>query len=255
MTDRAAYMSSRLIFPVSSPWAAKRRGSPTAYLSARQRSLLLYLASTQRWRGRRTLEEMAKVLGVTSRGQVSRELRRLRQLEVIGFKARRGQRGSHLVWISRSAARLRAVRHQVRNDSASTPFGGFISRTGLQRTWSGGGGPLLPGRAAARDGPRRGSDPPRALNARCPLGHPTRLGRRSWMRHARGVVAEWSGECRICARPILERVEVAIAEPVRVPSPSELADPALLDRRRRMAALFEADGIRSTTVRAYRDLE
>lgn len=257
MTDRVAYLSSRLVWPVSSPWAKRRRGSPTAYLSSRQRSALLYIAATQKRRGRRTLEEMSRILGVTSRGQLSRELRRLRQLEVIGYKTRRGAHGWHLIWITRSGARLRAVRRERgANDSASTPFGGFITRKGVESALSRRRPPAA-GLAAARDGPRRGqAAPPRTLNARCPVGHPTRLGRRSWRRSSTAVVAEWIGACRSCGLPCRESIEIAIAPPPpRGLSPDELANPGLLDRRRRMAALFEADGIRHRTVREYRELE
>lgn len=258
MTDRAAYTSSRLIFPVSSPWALERRGHPTAYLSVRQRALLIYLSKTQR-RGRRTLAEMGRILGVTSRGQVSRELRRLRQLELIGYQARRGSRGSHHLWINRAAARLRLRRAVATraNDSTSTPFGGFITKSGLERAWRKRGRPLLPGRPAARDGPRRGSSPPRTLNARCPAGHPTRIGRRSWRTVVGGgLEAVFRGVCRRCGgREVSEIVSVTLPPaPPRAMSAEERADPGLVAARRRMAALFEADGLRLATVREYRDL-
>lgn len=254
-------MSPTLRWPVSSPWALRRRGSPTAYLSTQQRVVLLYVARTTR-RGDRTLEEISRVVGITSRGQVSRELRRLRQLELIGFKAWRGPKGRHRLWLPRGAARLRRAlaerAHQVRNDSLSTPFGGFISRKGVESAADRGGGPLLPGRAAARDGPRRGHEPPRQLYATCPAGHSTRLGRRSW-RTVPGVAlrAVWTGTCRRCGgRPVEEVVEVRLNLPTsdRPLSTAELADPALLERRRAMAAAFERDGLAPRQVVAYRYL-
>lgn len=252
MSSQATHASSALLWPVPSPWALRRRGNATAWLSTRQRTLLFYVKATMK-RGPRTLDDMARAVGVTSRGQIHRELRRLRQLELISFRGRLGCKGNTYLWPRLTTAR-RPARPWV-NDSASTPFGRFISRKGVEAVLSKGGSPLLAGRAAARDGPRRGTGPPRTLNARCPVGHPTRIGRRSWTRHARGLVAEWSGECRICRRAVLERVEIAYPEPAaRDLSPDELADPSLLDRRRRIAALFEADGIRSTMVRQYREL-
>jgi hypothetical protein len=76
------------------------------------------------------------------------------------------------------------------------------------------------------------------------------------MRAPTALVAEWSGRCRSCDRDVVERVEITIAPPPpRGLSPDELTDPAVLDRRRRMAALFEADGIRHRLVREYRELE
>ena len=259
MTDRAAYMSSRLVFPVSSPWALRWRGDPTAWLSARQRALLLYLARTQKTGGRRTLEAMGSVLGVTSRGQVSREMRRLRQLELIGYRTRRGSRGWHAIYLKRAASKLRAVRRALKraNDSPSTPHGGFISRIGLERAWRKTGHPPGAGLASARDGPRRGHGPPRTLNARCPLNHPTRLGRRSWRTVlGGGLEAVFHGVCRRCdGREILEVVSVpAPAPPLREPSPAELADPALLEARLRQAAALEAEGLQPRLVRTYRDM-
>jgi hypothetical protein len=250
-------MSPTLRWPVSSPWALRWRGSPTAYLSTQQRVLLLYLARTTK-RGDRTLEEIGRVLGITSRGQVSRELRRLRHLELIGYRAWRGSRGRHRIWLGRGAARLRrAARERAQhgaNDSLSTPFGGFISRQGLEAAARRSGSPLLAGRAAARDGPRRGGDPPRQLYATCPAGHSTRLGRRSWTR-APGVGtlrAVWTGICRRCdGRPVQETLELEVRPPEpRPPSPAELADPGLLEQRRRLAAELVDDPATPWPVRA-----
>lgn len=256
MTDRAAYYSSRLIFPVASPWALARRGNPTAYLSVRQRALLLYLGRSQK-RGRRTLEEIGRLLDVTSRGQVSRELRRLRQLDLIGYSAVRGSKGSHRLWLSRRAARLRFLRsaRQRANDSASTPFGGYLSRKGLESAWRRRRHPPGAGLASARDGPRRGQGPPRTLNARCPVGHQTRLGRRSWRSEPGGALeAAFHGVCRPCGRR--EIVEIVSVRPP-APPPREFppgTDPAYVDRLLRQAAAFEAEGLELRLVREYRDM-
>lgn len=243
---RPVRMSPTLRWPVSSPWALGRRGSPTAYLSSRQRALLLYLTRTVQ-RGDRTLEEIGRVLGVTSRGQVSRELRRLRQLELIGYRSWRGSKGRHRIWMTRAAARLwrrAATRRKGANDSLSTPFGGYLSRKGLEAASRGGGGPLLAGLAAARDGPRRGKDPPRQLYGTCPAGHSTRLGRWSWTRLPAGaVLAHWRGSCRRCGgRQVEEILELQVApEHPRQPSPDELQDAGLFERRRRAALEIDAD--------------
>jgi len=236
-------MSAALRWPVSSPWKLDRHGRPTAYLSSQQRAVLLYLAGSRK-RGRRTLEEMARTLGMTSRGQLSRELRRLRQLDLIGYRTRLGARGWHQLWLNRKAARLRALRAQRRdNDSLSTPAG-FISRSGVEKAWLSGRRPPSRAGAAARDGPRRGLDPPRVLYARCPAGHQARLPRGPWTRVRDGMLrAEWSGVCRRCGdRPIREVVELALAPaPPRPLSPEELADPEVLERRRRLALEAFAD--------------
>ncbi len=247
-------MSPTLRWPVSSPWALDRRGSPVAYLSTRQRALLLYLAGTIK-RGDRTNAEIGRVLGVTSRGQVSRELRRLRQLNLIGYQKWIGCRGRHRIWIDRQAARLRTLRRarqQGRNDSLSTTFGGFISRKGLEAT-ARGGGPPLAGLPAARDGRRRGADPPHQLYATCPAGHSTRLGRRSWTRSADGAAlrAVWTGVCRRCGgRPVREIVELRVPELEPRPlSDAEMSSPGLLERRRQAAAELVADPSTPWTVR------
>jgi DNA-binding transcriptional ArsR family regulator len=245
--------SSRLIWPVASPWALVRRGTPTAYLSSRQRTLLIYLHGSMH-KGPRTLEEIARVVGVTSRGQVSRELRRLRQLELVGVSARKGRNGRHYLWLNPAARRLRTGLRRTRlprgNDSASTPFGGFISRIGVESAWRKGGGPPLAGRSRRGEGPRRGREPPRTLHARCPAGHRTTLGRRSWMAAPGTLVATWTGICGRCQAPVRERVELTLPPPPpREPSPAELADPALLERRRAMAVAMLEDPATSPAVR------
>lgn len=240
--------SNALRWPVSSPWRLRRYGSSTAYLSSRQRTLLLYLAGTGRTRGRRTLEEMGRTLGVTSRGQVSRELRRLRQLELIGYRTRKGRDGWHALWITRSAARLRPLRRAVRgtNDSLSTPFGGFISRSGVESAERSRRHPPDGGLNAAAVGPRRGHDPPRVLYARCPAGHTARIPRGPWTRAVGGRLlrAEWTGVCRRCGdRPIREVLELELLPlPQRPLSAAEQADPELLERRRAAARAAIADG-------------
>lgn len=237
-------LSNALRWPVSSPWKLERHGAPTAYLTSRQRALLIYLGSSTKG-GRRTLAQMAAVVGVTSRGQISRELRRLRQLDLIGYKTRRGARGWHQLWMHRKAARLRALRARRRdNDSLSTPAG-FISRSGVENAELSRRRPPARAGPAARVGPRRGLDPPRVLYARCPAGHQARLPRGPWIRASGGGLlrAEWNGICRQCGnRPIREVVELELAPiPGRALSADELADPDLLERRRRRAAELVAD--------------
>lgn len=237
-------MSNALRWPVSSPWKLERHGRPTAYLSSQQRAVLLYLGASRKG-GRRTLEQMTRVLGMTSRGQLSRELRRLRQLDLIGYRTRKGALGWHQLWFNRKAARLRALRRQRGdNDSLSTPAG-FISRLGVENAAASRRRPPSRAGAAARDGPRRGLDPPRRIYARCPIGHQVVLPRGPWTRAPAGGLlrAEWSGICRRCGdRPVREVVEISI-EPVaaRPLSPAELADPELLERRRRNALAAIAD--------------
>ena len=251
-------MSSALRWPVSSPWKLRHERTPTAYLSSQQRVVLLYLSRSTK-RGRRTLEEMTKTLGMTSRGQLSRELRRLRQLELIGYSTRLGAHGSHRLWLTRAAARMRAIRHaRARgNDSTSTTFGGFLSLDGLRKAELARRRPPARAGAAARDGPRRGRRPPNVVLARCPLGHPTRLGRRSSEVAPSGqlVRAVFTGICRRCGdRPVSEIFEMAVvAPPPRPLSAAELADPALLEARIRQAALFAQEGHRvdQRTIRFY----
>jgi hypothetical protein len=243
-------LSNALRWPVSSPWKLAHHGTATAYLSSGQRAVLLYVGARSR-RGTklrlRTLEEMSSALGMTSRGQVSRELRRLRQLELIGYRTRRGPRGWHRVWLNRSAARLRVVRSGRRrdNDSLSTLPGRFISRQGVERAEARKRGHPPGAGEGAGVGPRRGHDPPRVLYARCPIGHTARLPGGPWTR-ARGgqlVRAEWSGVCRQCGdRPIREVIELEVVAPLPRPlSADELADPARLERRRRLALEAAAD--------------
>lgn len=218
-----------------------------AYLSSQQRVVLLYLAQTRK-RGDRTLGEIGRVVGITSRGQVSRELRRLRQLELISYRAWHGPKGRHRIWLRRSAARLRArlaPATNERNDSLSALRERFLSAKGLAAAHDQGGGPLLPGRPAARDGPRRGNGPPRQLYGTCPAGHSTRQGRWSWTRLPVGlVIAHYRGYCRRCGgRAVEETIELNAGPLVsaRRPSPAELADPALAGRRRVAAELLDAD--------------
>lgn len=255
-------MSGAWRWPVSSPWQAGDWGNGTgiAYLSAWQRALLLYLSRSTK-KGPRTLEEMAKVLGITSRGQVSRELRRLRQLELIGYKTRRGAHGFHRLWLNRAAARLRAIRaaHRRGNDSPSATFGGFLSRDGLEKAERDRRRPPSRAGAAARDGPRRGHRPPRLLWARCPVGHRTILGRRSSESAPDGQLlrAVFTGICRRChGRPVSEIFEMAfVPVPLEPLSAAELADPEQLERRRRMAASFLAEGLKvdERVLRRYLD--
>ncbi len=217
-----------------------------AYLSSQQRVVLLYLAQTRK-RGNRTLAEIGRVVGITSRGQVSRELRRLRQLELISYKTWHGPKGRHWFWLRPSAARLRArLNHPPKgaNDSLSALRERFISSKGIAAAAEQPGSPLLPGRPAARDGPRRGTGAPRQLYGTCPAGHSTRQGRWSWTRLPVGlVIAHYRGSCRRCGgRPIEETIELnAGPTTARPPSPAELADPGLADRRRVAAELLEAD--------------
>ena len=259
--------SAALRWPVTSRWKIARGQGSVALLSSTQRAVLLYVAwLTRKGAGRgnrRTLEEMCKALGlsVNQRGQVSEELWRLRQLNLIGFETRLGSKGFHRLWLDRGSARARAVRQAQRaaNDRTSTPFGGFITARGVEAAWRRRRRPPSRAGASARDGPRRGTRPPQVINARCPVGHPTRLGRRSWMAAPDGFLlrAEWTGVCRRCGdRPMREVVELeAVVAPPRELSPAELADPELLERRRRMAALYATEGHRvdERTIRTYLD--
>jgi DNA-binding MarR family transcriptional regulator len=220
---------------------------PIRMSSSQQRVVLLYLAQTRN-RGNRTLAEIARVVGITSRGQVSRELRRLRQLELISYQTTHGARGRHRIWLRRSAARLRARLDPPpngRNDSLSALRERFISAKGLAAARDEGGDPLLPGRPAARDGPRRGHGAPHQLYGTCPAGHSTRQGRWSWTRLPAGlVIAHYRGYCRRCGgRPVEETIELNAgpATSARLPSPAELADPAVAASRRVAAALLDAD--------------
>lgn len=237
--------SSRLVWPVASPWALRARGRPTAYLSSRQRALLWYVTATLK-RGDRTLAELATGVGVTSRGQISRELRRLRQLELIGYQTRRGRHGRHRLWLPMPVRRLRAGLAGTRlprgNDSTSTPFGGFISRQGLEQALRRGSAPPVTGGNGARDGPRRGQDPPRVLYSRCPAGHKLRTGRRSWRAAPGSFHGTWEGYCQRCGgRRVIERLDLELAIPARALSAAELADPELRERRRREAVRMVRD--------------
>ncbi len=258
-------MSGAWRWPVSSPWQQGPwgDGTPTAYLSAWQRVVLLYLSRSTK-KGRRTLDQMTKVLGISSRGQLSRELRRLRQLELIGYETRRGPHGWHRLWLNRAAARMRGARHPRAggtrtNDSPSTTFGGFLSLLGLERAERERRRPPARAGPAARVGPRKGHRPPRHLNATCPAGHRTTVTRRSSESAPDGQLlrAVFSGICRRCGgRPVSEIFEMAfVPEPRRPLSPAELADPELLERRRRQAASFLAEGLRveERTIRRYLD--
>lgn len=251
------------------------------WLSTDQR-MQLYVIRAQVGVGPTTTGRLAVLLDRPSRGQVWNQLARLRQLGLIGFRAypvmertgrerarggtRRpspGRSGRLLVWIPKAAriAHRAALddslrwRDAVRNALTSTYYIGFSSpdrasewwRARLQR-----GGPLLPGRAAARDGPRRGRRPPVAVSAHCPAGHRIAATRTSWREGPPAWVAEYRGRCRPCGADVIERIVVELpAAPGRPNSPAELVDPGLRPRRAIVAraVLTEPPGIRKLAQR------
>jgi hypothetical protein len=261
-------VSNALWIPALSPWAATRRGSPTAYLSIRQHALMLWVNQHGIDRERTTGEDIGRIIGVTSRGQISREARRLRQLEILAYRARRGPRGGYRFWPARAALALRA-KHLGRriprvNDSVSTPLGRFLSAEGLEIAWRRKRKP--PGSRVRRalTGPHRGQSPPHQLYAKCPQGHDARLGARRFLEEgASWLRGTWQGTCSRCRVTVERTVDlVATYEPAlpRGLSPAELADPELLERRRRIAAAFAADGERlrievAEQLEIYRDLD
>lgn len=253
--SRAYRPDNALRWPVATP-------AGTRYLSSGQRATLTLVRLRLR-RGPATLDELARLTGTGSRGRLWQRLDRLRSLGLIGFRAASPGRiratpcerhgatpdrcrhspgrghGRLLVWIPRAARRL-GPRPRWRNDSVSTPFGGFLTREGLAAATTRGGGPPGSGGRGALAGPRRG--PPRVLYGRCPAGHRCRLGRRSLTGSELALVAAFRGSCRRCGRRVAELVTIRWQPPAARPlSPAELEDPAVLEDRRRRAAELVAD--------------
>lgn len=236
-------------------WGVRAPHGRTVYLTGSQRALLWYLRRSAH-RGRAlTLEQMAEAVGTSSRGRVWHQLRRLRQLELVGARSwapngkRRGRLARFLLWIP-AAARAAYLGPAPRggNDSVSTPPG-FISPAGVRAAWVGSGAPPFAAGPPRLSGPRRGH-PPRVVYARCPAGHRLVARRSLWTRDAGRLVAEWTGFCRSCSRPVVERVDLRLAAaPARALSPAELADPATLEARRRLAAQLLEDGTLPAAVR------
>jgi len=236
-------MSPRWAFPVVSPWKARRHGTPVALLSARQHVLNVTLRLAYRGHTRQTQEELARLLDNPSRGRVHHNLARLRQLEVFGFRSRRGRLGYHAIWIPRASAALSRTLAGVRlpsaNDSASTLTGTFLSARGLANAWRpvlerhrGGAPPRTPRRRAV----------PRTLWSRCPAGHWTPLARSSWRGPFGGTLdGLWSGPCRRCGAETVERIHLEV--PIRVSAELEVirtSDPErwakLVDHARHLVA-------------------
>lgn len=237
-------------------WEQRRRGS-VRYLSSGQAALLTVCRHlVARGRGSVTLEQLARLSGsaytrgddgatVPNRGRTSDRLARLRLLGLVGYKAQRGRTGRIRLWISplgRFGAGTTAYRRRAIgrfNDSTSPP-GGYLTRErGLEASWRRGRGGGPPGAGPTRPvvGPRRGRRPPRILYAKCPAGHPARIGLAAWKATATTLEASWHGSCRRCRRPILEATTLRLELPPRPPSAGELAEPDL--RRRRVAAAVD----------------
>jgi hypothetical protein len=238
-------LSAALRYPVASPWKLERQGQATAYLSARQAALLIFLQRRRALRRQWTLAELCRWTGIPSRGQAWHELRRLRQLDLIAYtKPRRGARGYHRFWIPRKrwalALALRGRRLRRDNDSLSTPSG-FVSRIGVEQAERNRAAPPGSRGPAALTGPRRGRPPPRVLYARCPAGHTVRPQRTSWRRGASSFHGEWQGFCGRCRQPIRETIDLVVELEARPLSAEELADPELRERRRRAALEALAD--------------
>ena len=239
-------LSSALRYPVASPWKLERRGQATAYLSARQAALLIFVQRRRALRREWTLADLCRWTGIPSRGQAWHELRRLRQLGLIAYRRpRRGPHASHRFWIPRPrwklAAAIRGQRFPKANDSLSTPSG-FISRIGVDRAERNRVAPPGSRASAARSpAPGRGRPPPRVLYARCPAGHTVRPHRTSWRRGASSFHGEWQGFCGRCRQPIRETIDLVVELEARPLSADELADPELRERRRRAALEALAD--------------
>lgn len=227
-----------------------------ALLSARQHELYVAVRTTIRW-GPRTLEDLARLADNPSRGRVHSELRRLRQLEILGTYAIRGRHGRTFLWIprhTRTLAKSLAGRRLPRgNDSASTPSGTYLSRQGLEQSFRSDG--MRHRGAAPPRAPRRRSGrrtPPRYLWGSCPVGHRVRLIRWSWTLSPSETVLEgrWGAACPSCGREAVEHVMAIYRPDPRPASPDELADPARLEARRRQAAEYLADPGLNPDVRA-----
>lgn len=240
---------TRWAFPVASPWTARRYGRPVALLSVRQHELYVAVRTTIRW-GPRTLEDLARLADNPSRGRVHSELRRLRQLEILGTYARKGRHGRTYLWIPRHTRTLakslagRRLSPSRGNDSASTPTGTYLSRQGLERSFRmdgmrhrGGAPPRSPRR---RDGRRRC---PRFLWGSCPSGHRLRMLSVSWTVNAAETVLEgrWRAVCPRCGLEAIERVHAEHFPPVRALSPEERTDPARFAARQAAALEYLAD--------------
>lgn len=259
--------SNALRMPVAAP-----RG--TVYLTGLQWTIWWLLTRPRRqWsHGDMTLAKLADLTG-SSRGRCWHALTRLRSLELVSWRAwpampltepphrqRRtspGCRGRLLVWIPPRAqaartASLRAFR-LGQNDSLSGTYGAYASARGAADAWrarrTGRRRDLAP--RLDRPTPRRG--PPRVVYGRCPVGHTVRLGRRSWIEGPEwrpSITATFIGTCRRCHALVSDGFELELPpEPGRGPSPAELADPATLERRRKLAAELLADPMTAPSLR------
>lgn len=253
-TADARPWSNALRIPVEGP-----RG--TVWLTSLQWTLWWYLRRPRRRTARLTLAHLEAVTGA-GRGSCWRALTRLRSLELLGWRAiptmelvadRRPRRYSpgcraHLItWIPAPARRATsaALRRSTSgaNDSVSSPYGTYLTRTRVETAWAAGTRRQPPrfGRpAGGLTGPRRG--PPHILYGRCPANHSIRLGRWSWRTGpawAPFLAAEFRGACRPCSADVVERLELVLPPPAgRGSSPAELADGGLVDRRIALASTF-----------------
>lgn len=235
--------SSRWAYPVPSPWKHRRTGNPIALLTSRQHTLDWTVRRAIRmnpW----TLERLATVTGDASRGHVYTQLRRLRQLERIGFMTKHGRNGWTRVWIPRCVRQLTRAPRQRRqrgNDSGSTPSGTFLTAAGLVAGWR---SDRSPPPAPRRGEPGRRRAVPRFLWGSCPAGHRVRLTRWSYTVTATTLEGRWGAACgrRGCGQAAIEHVRAIVAPAAARPlSPAELADPSLYAARRARALALLGD--------------
>lgn len=200
-------------------WRVKSSAGDVWRLSGLQRAALLWMtAQAGHGRHRYRVRDLAEAIACNP-GTASKILRRLRSLSLIGARRPvRGRYGHVITWLpstvaSRRDRDARADRWPTRgNDSTLTPFGGYLSREGVSRSWRaarsgrppGSSGP--PGGWASGPGPRaRGRPwPPRTVDEPCPsMGH---RGQRSrlplaWSQSVGpDTAAVWAGRCPRCRR-------------------------------------------------------
>lgn len=229
MTDVASARQgtpSTLAWPVRRPYTGD-----LVYLSAGQRHLLFWVQRRHRF----STVEASRVTGLDP-SNVSRGLRRLASLALIGHRAYRGRNGFHVVWsIGRSRALTEAAGRlswPTAKVATSTPFGGYLTRERWERA----------ARAGERDAVRRPS-PPRLLYDRCPAGHRVRLARFRTEhpgRDGRTMAGSWTGWCRRCRADVTHSLRVTLGRPVNH------RDARLL-RRRERSELFGAGSIDAAT--------
>lgn len=202
-------------------WAVTTAAGHTWYLTGLQRAALLWLTSSSGY-GRHDAKviELARAIGCGP-GTASKILRRLRSLSLIGARRpNRGRHGGFRYWrpspgsVRRDHARRRTRWPTFANDSTPTPFGGYLTREGMRRSWRAsaddrsGGPPVAaaPRRGASRSGPRaRGRPwPPRYTDERCSRdGARVRLVRIADRGAPAGdLAATYGARCPRCRSPI-----------------------------------------------------